>query len=85
MREFTYVVTDTQGIHSRPAGLFVQEASRCKCSVTISKDGVEVDAKRILGVIKLGAKHGDEVTVRCEGPDEDAAIEKLSKYMQENM
>ena len=85
MREFTYVVTDTQGIHSRPAGLFVNEALKYNCSIKISKDGKEADAKRILGVIKLGVKFGDEVTLRCEGSDEDEAIGKMSRFMQENM
>ena len=39
MKEFTYVITDAQGIHARPAGLFVKEAASCECDVKISKDG----------------------------------------------
>ena len=41
MKEFTYVITDEQGIHARPAGLFVKEAAACECSVKISKGGKE--------------------------------------------
>ena len=85
MKEFTYVITDAQGIHARPAGLFVKEAASCECDVKISKDGKEVDAKRILGVMGLGAKQGNEIVLKCEGPDEDAAIEKRSKFLQENL
>ena len=85
MKESTYVITDAQGIHARPAGLFVKEAASCECDVKISKDGKEVDAKRILGVMGLGAKQGNEIVLKCEGPDEDAAIEKLSKFLQENL
>ena len=72
MKEFTYTITDEQGIHARPA-------------VTIEKDGKKVDAKRILGVMGLGAKKGAEITLRAEGEDEDAAIEKLSAFLQENL
>ncbi|MCH5265190.1 MAG: HPr family phosphocarrier protein [Lachnospiraceae bacterium] len=85
MKEFRYVITDEQGIHARPAGLFVKEAAACECQVTISKDGKEVDAKRILGVMGLGVKKGQEIVLKTEGADEDAAIEKLSAFLQENL
>lgn len=85
MKEFRYVITDEQGIHARPAGLFVKEAAACECSVTISKDGKEVDAKRILGVMGLGVKKGQEIVLKTDGTDEDAAMEKLSAFLQENL
>ena len=81
MKEFKYVIKDEQGIHARPAGMFVKEASK----VTISKDGKEVDAKRILGVMGLGVKKDQEIVLRADGDDEDAAIEKLSAFLQENL
>lgn len=85
MREFRYVIKDEQGIHARPAGLFVKEAASCKSKITISKDGKEVDAKRILGVMGLGVKKEQEIVLKAEGSDEDQAIEKLSKFLQENL
>ncbi|MCR4605278.1 MAG: HPr family phosphocarrier protein [Eubacterium sp.] len=85
MKEFSYVITDEQGIHARPAGLFVKEAAACECDVKIAKGGKEVDAKRILGVMGLGAKCGEEITIKCDGADEDEAIDKLSKFLQENL
>ncbi len=85
MREFRYVIKDEQGIHARPAGLFVKEAASCESKITISKDGKEVDAKRILGVMGLGVKKEQEIVLKAEGSDEDQAIEKLSKFLQENL
>ena len=85
MREFRYVIKDEQGIHARPAGLFVKEAASCESKITISKDGKEVDAKRILGVMGLGVKKDQEIVLKAEGNDEDQAIEKLSKFLQENL
>ncbi len=85
MKEFTYVITDEQGIHARPAGLFVKEAAACECSVKISKGGKEVDAKRILGVMSLGVKKGEEITLRTDGADEEAAMEKLSAFLKDNL
>ena len=85
MREFRYVIKDEQGIHARPAGLFVKEAASCESKITISKDGKEVDAKRILVVMGLGVKKEQEIVLKAEGSDEDQAIEKLSKFLQENL
>lgn len=85
MREFRYVIKDEQGIHARPAGLFVKEAASCESKITISKDGKEVEAKRILGVMGLGVKKDQEIVLKAEGSDEDQAIEKLSKFLQENL
>ena len=82
MREFHYVIKDAQG---RPAGLFVKEAAACECKVTIAKDGREVDAKRILGVMGLGAKQGQEIVLKTEGADEDAAMDKLSAFLETNL
>ena len=85
MREFRYVIKDEQGIHARPAGLFVKEAASCESKITISKDGKEGDAKRSLGVMGLGVKKDQEIVLKAEGSDEDQAIEKLSKFLQENL
>ena len=86
MKEFNYTITDPQGIHARPAGVFVKEAaSFSSTNITIGKDGNDVDAKRILGVMSLGAKQGDTITVKCDGADEDAAAEKLEAFLKENM
>ena len=85
MREFHYVIKDAQGIHARPAGLFVKEAAACECNVTIAKDGKEVDAKRILGFMGLGAKQGQEIVLKTEGVDEEAAMERLSAFLEENL
>jgi len=54
MKSFNYTITDAQGIHARPAGLFVKAATEFKSSVTIAKDGKEADAKRIFGIMGLG-------------------------------
>ena len=55
------------------------------CSIKIVKDAKEGDCKKIFGIMGLGVKKGDEVTVRFDGEDEDAAYEAISKFMQENL
>lgn len=85
MKEFRYIITDEQGIHARPAGILVKEAAACECNVTIGKGEKEVDAKRILGVMGLGAKKGEEIVLKCDGAGEEEAIEKLSAFLKENL
>ena len=85
MKEFKYVITDPQGIHARPAGELVKAVKPFACGIKIVKDAKEGDCKKIFGIMGLGVKKGDEVTVRFDGEDEDAAYEAISKFMQENL
>lgn len=85
MKEFVYKITDPMGMHARPAGEFVKEVTSYGCKVTISKGEKSVDATRIFGVMGLVIKCGDEVKVSIEGPDEDALVQKLEKFMTENL
>ena len=45
----------------------------------------EVDAKRIMGVMSMGAKKGDPLKVTIEGPDEDAAAEAIEAFLKANL
>ena len=85
MKEFSYVITDPEGIHARPAGEFVKAAKSFESSVKIAKDGKQVDAKRIFGVMGLAAKQGHEVTITVEGPDEDKAAAELEDFLKANL
>lgn len=85
MKEFQYTIKDEMGIHARPAGLLVKEAAKFNCNVTIEKDGRSVDAKRIMGVMSLGAKCGQNIVLRADGDGEEEAIAQLSKFLEENL
>lgn len=85
MREFRYVITDPEGIHARPAGELVKAAKAFACSIKLTKDGKSGDCKKIFGIMGLGVKKGNEVTLTFEGDDEDAAYEAVSSFLQENL
>ena len=85
MKEFKYVITDPEGIHARPAGEFVKKAAAFPCKVTIGKDGKDVDAKRILGVMSLGVKQGMEIVIKTDGEQEEEAAAALEVFLKENM
>lgn len=85
MREYKYVITDPEGIHARPAGELVKAAKAFACDIKLVRDGKAGDCKRIFGLMGMGVKNGQEVTLTFEGADEDAACEAMSKFMQENL
>lgn len=85
MREFTYTITDREGIHARPAGLLVKEAAKYASAITISKGEKSGDLKRIFAVMGLGAKAGEEVTVRVEGEDEEEAAAAVEAFLKANL
>ena len=72
MKEFKYVIKDEQGIHARPAGLFVKEAAAFPCKVTIA-------------VMGLAVKCGQEITLKTDGENEEEAMNKLSAFLEENL
>lgn len=85
MEVIKYLITDEVGIHARPAGLLVREASKFKADITIEANGKSVSAKKLMAVMSLGAKQGAEVTLTIEGDDEAVAAKKLEKFLQENL
>ena len=85
MKEFKYIITDPEGMHARPATLFVKEASKYPCSILLHKEGREHDAKRMFAVMSLGIKQGQEVVIRCEGEQEEAAAEAMNAFMREHL
>lgn len=86
MKTFNYVIKDELGIHARPAGLLVKEAAKFQSAVKIEKAGKPAaDAKRIFGVMGLGVKCGEEVTVSADGADEADAIAALEAFFNANL
>lgn len=85
MKEFNYTITDEIGIHARPAGMLAKKAKAFESSVTIAKGEKEAALTKLMAVMALGVKHGDTVTVRAEGADEEAAIAEIKKFFEENL
>ena len=71
------------GMHARAATKFVQTANRFQCTVTIAKDGQEVNGKSIMGVLMLVASKGSWITVRCTGGDAVAALAALAALVKD--
>src|SRR6266702_4113990 len=72
------------GLHARPALLFVQTAAGYQANVHASGRGKDTDATSIFGVLSLGLRQGDTLTLRASGKDAKAAMEALSELVRLN-
>ena len=75
MTTFTYVITDENGIHARPAGMLVRFAQSTPDTITVKNKDKTADATRLFAIMSLGAKKGDtlEFTVAGESCEETCA------------
>ena len=74
-------ITNSIGLHARPATFFIQKANSYKSLIWVEKDERKVNAKSLLGVLSLGIAKGMTVTLIADGQDEDAAISGLSQLI----
>ncbi len=80
--ERSFTIVNSLGLHARPAAMLVQAANRYRSDVQIEKDGMQVNAKSIMGVLTLAASRGSVILVVCEGDDALAAMEAVAKVIE---
>lgn len=78
----SFIIKNKLGIHARVAAMLVQKASQYSCDVKIEKDGHEVNAKSIMGVMMLAAAKDSTVTLKAEGPDAPEALHALGALFE---
>jgi phosphocarrier protein HPr len=66
------------GLHARAAAKLVHTAGGFRSHITLIKDGDEVDAKSILGILLMAAAQGSQLTLRCDGKDEEDAMRAIT-------
>jgi phosphocarrier protein len=62
--------------------MMVQVASNFACTITLNKDGIEANAKSIMGLLLLAAGQGAKIVVKATGRDAKEAIEEISKLVE---
>ena len=71
-------IVNPLGFHARPAAEFVRLAGSFQCDLWLEKDGVEVNAKSIMGVLMLAAEMGSQLMIRGNGDDAEEALAALA-------
>lgn len=75
-----------EGLHARPASIFVRAATASGVPVTVAKgDGTAVNAASMLAVLGLGAKSGEEIVLATEADDAEAVLDRLATLVAEGL
>ena len=69
------------GLEARPVAVFVQVASQYESTIYVEVDDKKVNAKSIMGLMTLGLRAGESVTVHADGSDEEDAVDKIEAYL----
>ncbi len=80
MIEKTVKIINKAGLHTRPAATIVKLAAKYNCDFYITKDGLHINGKSIIGVMTLAAEMGSELTLSFDGSDEEKAADEIVDY-----
>jgi phosphocarrier protein len=75
------VIKNIDGLHARPAALFVQIANKFDSEISVTKGKQTVNGKSIMGIMMLAAGKGSKITIRASGEDAQSAILELEKLL----
>lgn len=77
MIEQVVKIKNKAGLHTRPAATIVKIAAKYQCDFFISRDGMNINGKSIIGVMTLAAEEGAELTLTFDGVDEEEASKEI--------
>jgi phosphocarrier protein len=77
------VLSNPEGLHARPAALFVKVANRFESELDIKSEARTVNGKSIIGIMSLGAFQGEEITLITRGSDEKEMADTLARLVEE--
>jgi phosphocarrier protein HPr len=83
MKEQDLLIENKLGLHARAAAQIVKTASAYQSKITLSKDGLDVDGKSIMGIMMLAAAKGSSVKVAVQGDDEEQAVLGLAALFKD--
>ena len=85
MKTFEYTIKDELGIHARPAGLLVKAAKAYASEVSLTKGDKTVSCTKLMALMGLGVKCGDDIVVEVSGVDEENASTELEAFFKANL
>jgi phosphocarrier protein len=75
------VIKNPQGLHARPAAMFVQIASKYNANVVLQKGEERVNGKSIMGILTLGIEQNSKVVLEADGGDADEVVAELTQLL----
>ncbi|MFG6327123.1 MAG: HPr family phosphocarrier protein [Lachnospiraceae bacterium] len=78
-------VKNEEGLHMRPAGLVTREMTKFQSTVYFIFEDKKINAKSVMNLIAGGIKCGSEITIECEGEDENEALERAVNMIEKEL
>ena len=75
-------IINRAGLHTRPAATIVKMAAKYKCEFFISRDGMNINGKSIIGVMTLAAEEGSELHLSFDGEDDEQAAKEIVEFFE---
>ena len=85
MQKFDYVIQAAVGLHARPAGMLVKEAKQWQSRITVTANGKQCEATKLMALMGLCVKSGATVTVEIDGEDEVACLAAMRSFFENNL
>jgi phosphocarrier protein HPr len=76
-------ITNTLGLHARPAAEFVKRANSFRSEIWIVKDGKRYSAASLIDILRANLDCGATVTLEANGVDAEEALDRLEKLLAE--
>ncbi len=77
MVQITVTIKNPTGLHARPAASFLKVVKQFPCRTTLIRGGETINAKSMIALMSAGIECGQEVTIVCDGEQEQEALEAL--------
>ena len=81
MREISFTITDEEGLHARPACQMMMAVRELSCDVRLLSRDREADVKNLMALMSLGVRKGETITFRFSGDQEEAAKERIERFL----
>ena len=80
--ECTVEIRNPEGLHMRPAMLFMERANSYKSKISVFKDKQCADGKSIMEITMLAAVKGTKLRIVAEGEDAEQAVAALAAVLK---
>ncbi|MFT5208246.1 MAG: phosphocarrier protein HPr [Candidatus Omnitrophota bacterium] len=79
-----FKVMSPQGLHARPASIFVKIANKFVSDITAIKDSERANGKSMMGILTLAVEQGSDIELVIKGTDANAAMLELGKFLSQS-
>lgn len=80
----TIKIKNKEGLHARPASEIAKEATQYTATIEIDINGKKYNAKSVLNIMSAGIKNSTQITLICEGVDEEKALNGIVQTFEAN-